>query len=384
MRQEFEEIGAYEQEDFAAVRDSLISDKQFCTLLRTIGSMMDSNPDLVNLIANCRNVDDLDWHIIIPMLDYLLSKTSKGVQLKGSENIGSHNMYLSNHRDIILDATLLTKQLREFDNRRLYMGMGTNLYVLPWIEPLVRLAKCYSVIRGGSPREVLANSTRLSEYIYQIVALDGQSSWLAQREGRAKDSNDLTQPALIKMLLLATKGNNIYEQLAPLNITPVAISYEYDPCDYLKAQELQLRRDNPDFRKTANDDFVSMKQGLLGYKGQIRYNICKPLNCELQQINNSNTIRNAQVNAICEFIDKQIHLNYSIYNVNMIAFDMLQGTRDYADIYTTEQYQQFEKYIDGQLSKIQIADKDTEFLRNKMLEMYSNPLINQLKAQQSK
>ena len=215
MDPKFDHIRAFEQEDFAAVRERLVTDKNFCGLLSILASQMQQGgekPDLAFILKGCENIEDVDYRLIIPFLEFIISKTASSLSIDGTENILSDGqLFLSNHRDIVLDASLLTMLIRKYNNKRVYMGMGTNLYVAPWIEPLVRFAKCFSVIRGGTPRELLNNSLLLSEYIHSVITDKKSSVWLAQREGRAKDSNDLTQPALIKMLL--TRKASLYSGL---------------------------------------------------------------------------------------------------------------------------------------------------------------------------
>lgn len=381
MNTDFSNIRAYEDEDFSTIVPVLLADEQFMQFLGMLSTYIyQSKEAMPRMLAECKSIDDFDKNLIIPFLQFIVKQTATSLDIHHTENLSSAGaLYLSNHRDIILDASLLAMLVRRYNNKRIYMGMGTNLYVLPCIEPLVRLAKCYSVIRGGTPKEMLANSMRLSAYMHQIIVEKKQSAWLAQREGRAKDSNDLTQPALIKMLLLASKEESLCGQLEKLNITPVAITYEYDPCDYLKAQELQIRRDNNNvYHKTKADDYESMKQGLLGKKGRINYVICKSINSELPKVLSATTIRNEQIRTVCELIDNYIHRNYFIYNTNRIAYDLLYEKR-FNTYYTEAERNDFVKYIESRIDMIKIEHKDCDFLRTTLLNMYANPLVNQLK-----
>ncbi|MBQ7210409.1 MAG: 1-acyl-sn-glycerol-3-phosphate acyltransferase [Paludibacteraceae bacterium] len=381
MNTDFSNIRAYEDEDFSTIVPVLLADEQFMQFLGMLSTYIyQSKEAMPEMLAECKSIDDFDKNLIIPFLQFIVKQTATSLDIHHTENLSSAGaLYLSNHRDIILDASLLAMLVRRYNNKRIYMGMGTNLYVLPCIEPLVRLAKCYSVIRGGTPKEMLANSMRLSAYMHQIIVEKKQSAWLAQREGRAKDSNDLTQPALIKMLLLASKEESLCGQLEKLNITPVAITYEYDPCDYLKAQELQIRRDNNNvYHKTKADDYESMKQGLLGKKGRINYVICKSINSELPKVLSATTIRNEQIRTVCELIDNYIHRNYFIYNTNRIAYDLLYEKR-FNTYYTEAERNDFVKYIESRIDMIKIEHKDCDFLRTTLLNMYANPLVNQLK-----
>ena len=222
---------------------------------------------------------------------------------------------------------------------------------------------------------------RLSAYIRDTVARRNQSVWIAQREGRAKDSNDRTQVALLKMFNMS--GNeSLIENFKQLNLCPTAISYEYDPCDYLKAKEFQQKRDDAAYKKSQADDLLNMKTGVMGRKGRVRFYFVGNINEEIDRIASATSVKNEQLTAIAELIDKHIHLNYTIYPNNKVAYDELLGVDRFASEYSADERKAFDQYIQGQLQKIDLPNKDEEFLRTKMLEMYANPLINHLKAQE--
>ena len=216
--------------------------------------------------------------------------------------------------------------------------------------------RAFVVIRNGGFREQRENAIQLSAYIRQLRHR-GKSIWLAQREGRAKDGNDVTQPGVLKMLTI--DSDNFFESIKELNICPVSISYEFDPCDYLKAREMQLKRDNPNWRKSRKDDLVSMSVGIKGYKGQIVCRLTPSINHEIdralaKQPELLTLSRNEQIQFVCQLIDKQIHSAYEIYN------------RDSA----------FDTYIDSRIQLIHLSQKDETFLREKLYEMYNNPVRN--------
>lgn len=310
-----------------------------------------------------------DWLIAFPLLWFMSKKTTKSVslsylgdrkQIEGDIRRGA--FFMTNHRDIVMDSAWLTMLLYKRYFIRPYIGIGNNLFAKWWIEPLVRYLRCFVVIRNGSVHEQLANATTLSHYINDLRR-HRKSIWLAQREGRAKDSNDLTQPSVIKMLTI--DAPDFFEAIKQLNICPVAISYEYDPCDYLKAREMQLKRDNPRWRKTKADDLRSMSTGIKGQKGRVVYRLTPSINHELDAYlqvhpNIRTCSRNEQIRVVCDIIDRHIHLAYEIFE---------HGT-------------DFEQYIDNRLALIKLSDKDTVFLRERMYEIYQNPVINHNKAKQ--
>ncbi len=205
-----------------------------------------------------------------------------------------------------------------------------------------------------------------------------QSIWIAQREGRAKDSNDRTQDSVLKMLAMGGEGDLI-DRLMEMNIAPLAISYEYDPCDFLKAQGFQLKRDIEGYKKTTQDDLISMQTGLFGYKGKVHFQTAPCINDKLEQLDRS-LPKQELFSGISACIDRRIHGNYRIYSGNYVAYDWLNNTSEFADHYTSEEKQRFVTYIEQQLGKIKIPNKDEDFLRGKLLLMYANPLVNYLAA----
>jgi hypothetical protein len=231
--------------------------------------------------------------------------------------------------------------------------------------------KAFTVRRGLSLRETMASSQLMSRYIHYAVTQKRENIWIAQREGRAKDSNDRTQDAVLKMLAM---GGDLKE----LNIVPLTISYEYDPCDYLKAQEFQQKRDNPAFKKSRQDDLDNMKTGIFGYKGRVVYRPAAPVNTWIDEL--KDLPKTEYFKAVAERMDREIHRGYELYPCNYIAMDELDGNTAYAAHYTEADKQRFEAYLKAQLAKITIPNKDEAFLRERMLTMYANPAINKLKV----
>ena len=255
--------------------------------------------------------------------------------------------------------------------------IGDNLLIRPWIETLVRLNNSFIVKRGVSVRQMLEVSKTLSAYIHHAIKNVNESVWIAQREGRAKDSDDRTQGSVLKMLSIGGDKDNLLLNLMDLNIVPVAISYEFDPCDFLKAKEFQMKRDDPDFVKCQRDDLLSMETGILNNKGRVHFTITSPINDSLAKLD-KDMEKNELVSAIASVIDREIYKNYRFYPCNYVAYDLLNGTRRFQEHYGPKDKKQFEEYLQGQLDKIVLPNKDEAFLRKKILEMYSNPLKNYL------
>ncbi|MGM9778177.1 MAG: acyltransferase, partial [Prevotella sp.] len=219
----------------------------------------------------------------------------------------------------------------------------------------------------------------MAEYMHLVINEKHDNIWIAQREGRAKDSDDRTQESIIKMMAMGGEGS-VTERLQQLHIVPVAISYEYDPCDWLKAQEFQLKRDVEGWKKTKADDVLSMQTGIMGYKGRIHYH-CAPCIDDFLASIPEDTPKTDIFRIIAEHIDKGIHANYRLFPNNYIAVDILEGGNRMAEHYTPEDKATFEKYLAAQLGKISIPNKDEAFLKECMLKMYANPAVNQLKVE---
>ena len=238
----------------------------------------------------------------------------------------------------------------------------------------MRVDKAFIVQRSAGLRQMLASSTRLSRYMHYAVTVKQESIWIAQREGRAKDSNDRTQDAILKMMAMGGEGGTV-ERLRQLNLTPIALSYEYDPCDYLKAQEFQQKRDIEGFKKSPADDLLNMQTGIFGYKGRICFRMAACLNPWLDTLP-ANLPKASLFAAVAARIDHEIHKNYELYPGNYAAADLLNGTERFATHYTAEEKDRFENYLQGQIRKVSLPHPDTDFLRERLLTMYANPVFN--------
>jgi len=380
MEFNFDEIRCFNNEEVQVVLERLTNEKQFMKVLSTIYPLLPKE-HIKQRLLSFRSNYAFQKEMVYPFLQYLEANMTKGINLNGLDKIdvAKPYLYISNHRDIILDSAFLCDKLIERGMNTVEIAIGDNLLIFPWIEDLVRVNKSFIVKRGLSARQILESSQRLSAYIAHTINDKKQSIWIAQREGRAKDSNDRTQESLLKMFNMSGSGN-FTENLAKLNICPLSISYEYDPCDYLKAKEMQLRRDEPCFKKQPQDDLLNMQTGVMGYKGKVVYEITGDINRELEAIANKTSNRNEQIELVAKLIDKRIHANYSIFAINKIAYDLIKSESRFENEYTTMEKLDFEKYLSLQIAKIDIENRDDDFLMSKLLEMYANPLINQMEA----
>ena len=376
---EFDDIRPFEPEELPEVFDRLLSNEQFQTILKYFFPQIPFEK-LVQIIKSCKTNDEFQVAISYPFLANLIAKHSKGCDIE-MKNLDRSRpcTFFSNHRDIVLDSAFLNKLLIDAKfSSTCEIAIGDNLLKLPWIVDLVRVNKSFIVRRNLPPRDQLRSSVQLARYMHFAIAEKHESLWIAQREGRAKDSDDRTQKSVLKMLALGGEGSEV-ERLIQLHITPLTISYEYDPCDYLKAQELQLKRDNEGWMKAERDDLISMQTGILGYKGFIHYHPAPSIDAWLEQLP-ANLPKNDLFEQTAQHIDEVIHHHYRLYAGNYAALDLLEGSKQYAQYYTVEEKETFEKYLEGQLAKINILDKDDAFLRHQILTMYANPVINYLKT----
>lgn len=375
---DFEEIRPFHDEEVNEVISSLIKEEGFKHAVHFVMPNIDYDTFSKELLTYT-NKDDFQSKTVVPFLLSLVKSSTSSLSLSGIENIEKTDSYtfMSNHRDIVLDASFLNLLLWQNGFSTSEVAIGDNLLKLPWISNLVRLNKSFIVKRDISGRKMLEISRRLSAYIHFAIKTKHQSVWIAQREGRAKNSDDRTQESLIKMLALEG-SNDLWESIRSVNITPVSISYEYDPCDFLKAREFQMKRDNPDYKKSPEEDLLNMETGMLGYKGNVVFRIAEPINKTLSQITPPED-KAEELACITGTIDKAIHSNYQIYAGNYVAYDELSGSQ-FQDKYTPQEKDIFMQYLDKQLKKIVMPNPDIPYLKEKILEMYANPLRNKLIA----
>ena len=375
--EQFDPIRPFEPDELPDVFDRLLQNEQFSSVLAYLYPDVPKEALAAKMHA-CKDNLDFQKTFCYGFLVQLLARLSKGCDIDiASLDTDSRYTFISNHRDIVLDSALLDKLLIDAGfNTTCEIAIGDNLLKLPWVKDLVRVNKSFIVERALSMREMLMASKRLSEYMHFVIAEKNDNIWIAQREGRAKDSNDRTQEAILKMMVMGGEGS-IIDRLKQLHLVPLAISYEYDPCDYLKAAELQARRDNPSWQKGPMDDVTSMQTGIMGYKGYIHYQCADCIDSYLDTIP-ADTPKTELFRLIADHIDRQIFAGYRLYPNNYVALDLLQGDSAHADHYTAEDKAHFEAYLKDQLDKIEMEGKDNAYLREQMLKMYANPAINQM------
>lgn len=376
----FDEIRPLNNDEVKDAVESLVANPEFKHAVKYI--MPDINWDeFVQLMRSFDTKEAFKSMVARMAVTAIAKKSTFSLDISGRSRLtpGSSYTFISNHRDIVLDASFLNLMLYQVGYGMTQVAIGDNLLIRPWIETLVRLNNSVIVKRGVSGRQMLEASATLSAYIHHTIKETKESIWIAQREGRAKDSDDRTQASVLKMLNMGG-DKDFLSNIMELNIAPVSITYEYDPCDYLKAKEFQQKRDNADFTKSPHDDLLSMETGILGNHGRVHFTLGTPINKTLATLD-KDMDKTALINKIASIIDREIFLHYRFYPGNYVAYDWLTGTRQFAGAYSAKDKEFFEEYIRKQLDKIELPDKDETFLRTKLLEMYANPLKNQLSVQ---
>jgi len=435
----FDEIRPYEAGEMKEAFEALLADRQFNLIMKGFAPWLPKgvrNALLRLAFTGVKTPLDFQKRFMKPVVNHIIRKHCDECMFDDNalpEDKRLRYTFVSNHRDIVLDSGFLDVMLVEHGYpTTVEIGIGDNLLIYPWIKRLVRMNKAFTVRRGLTAHEMIRSSQLMSEYIHYAVTQKKENIWIAQREGRAKDSDDRTQESVLKMLAMGgpivengelrmenydytsngneNRNNNnnenadskanhnsqssilnskLLSSLKELNIVPLTISYEFDPCDYLKAQEFQLKRDNPSFKKSKQDDLDNMKTGIFGYKGCVTYRCGRPVNEWIDEL--KDLPKNEFFKELARRMDHEIHAGYEINAYNCLALDMLNGS----SLETTLKYENndeklvsmrkefFEDYLNDQIAKINIPNKDEAFLRERMLTMYANPLRNYLASQQA-
>ena len=381
---EFDEIRPYEAGEMQQAFRELLADRQFALVLKGFAPWLPKgvrNGLLKLAFTGVKTPLDFQKRFMKPIVRHIIRKHTDGCTFDegplADNDKTQRYTFISNHRDIVLDSAFLDVMLIDHGYpTTVEIGIGDNLLIYPWIKRLVRMNKAFTVRRGLTPKEMLRSSQLMSSYIHYAVTQKKENIWIAQREGRAKDSDDRTQDSVLKMLAMGGEGT-LVEKLRDLNIVPLTISYEFDPCDYLKAQEFQQKHDNPAFKKSRQDDLDNMKTGIFGYKGRVHYHCGTPVNQWIDEL--ADLPKNEFFTALSQRIDNELHQHYRLYPANFIAIDELNGGSAYTEHYSEADKQHFDEYLKERIAKVELEGKDEAFLRERILTMYANPAINQLK-----
>jgi len=326
-------------------------------------------------LLRTHSIRDFQINFAYEAVKKVLEKTSDGLTTSGFEKLEPNTAYffISNHRDIILDTSLLNVSLHEHGLVMTASAIGDNLVKKDFILKLSKLNRNFLVQRNLQPRELLESSKLLSEYMYRLVSKENRSVWIAQREGRTKDGNDATHTGVLKMMAMASDEKNNMDFFKKIKLVPVSISYEYDPTDALKMPQLMAEANDEIYTKDKNEDFITLLSGIIGQKKRIHIHIGEVLDSELTQIAEETNNTNKQIQALAQVIDDSILQSYKLWPTNFIALDLLHNTNTYRDKYTEKEKQLFERRLELRIKK------DDVKMRESFLAMYANPVINKLK-----
>jgi 1-acyl-sn-glycerol-3-phosphate acyltransferase len=383
----FDDIRPYNDQEIKAALEGLLKEPLFYKMMKWV------YPDLgktviQSMMKQIKSVDQFQQEFGAPVFKVVAQKTTSGLTFSNMELLekGKPYLFLSNHRDIILDSALLNVSLMEKGYDTTQIAIGDNLLQTSFAKNLVRANKNFIVNRNINAREIFFYSLRLSNYIRNTIVNDRVSIWIAHREGRSKDGDDRTASGLLKMFTLSS-AQAIEDSLLPLNIIPMCVSYEYDPCDILKANELVHVKLFGSYDKKPGEDFYSMVKGLTGHKGRVNIAVGNPMDKAIEEMRFIQH-KNEKVLHLANAVDTEMHRIFRLWPNNFIAYDMLHGTRDYRDRYTNIQKIAFANYIRGNVIRLGLNRRKlglpregfSKSVRDIMLEMYSNPVVNKRKV----
>ena len=367
----FDDIRPYNDEEAIEAFDRISKDPIFRILIEQFFPKSNFE-EKAQEFRDCKSI--LEFHIKFAhhISRATINSTCNQIFLEGAELLSPDKSYgfISNHRDITMDAIILQVYLYESIQQLMEISFGSNLMMNPFLIDMGKVCKMYKTDRGGTNRELLQHSIRLSQYLKHLIIEKKSSFWIAQRNGRTKDGIDKTDQGLVKMLSLCGR-HNLIEHFASLNITPVSISYQYEPCDYLKVRELYLKQKYHDYKKAPGEDYFSIMHGIQQYKGNFCLRITPTISMELIQTLPEN--ETDFCNAFTQLIDQQTISAYQLWDTNYMAYDILNNDNKYAQHYTTESLNNFLLYIQKQLENIKDIE-DNKTLEKMFLELYANPV----------
>ncbi len=375
IRHNFDEIRPYRDEEIPQMMNKLLGDPVFTKVLKKLFHDEIELKKVQEEMANTRTIESFQLKFMVPFLRNIVNTSTDGLFVSGLENLDRNQsyLYISNHRDIVLDSALLNLEMYHYGYKSTQIAMGSNLLIWPWIEDLSRVNRSIIVKRNIPVKQMLESSRQLSEYIRYSIKNNGDSIWIAQREGRAKDGFDQTQPSLLKMLNMSNKKSSFVKGFSDLRIVPMTISYEIEPCGNEKVAELLERQSNHEFRKTEMDDLLSMASGLKNPKGRVQIQFAPPITQKtLEGIDVKGSI-NENLKNLAEYIDKQIYTNYRLYPNNYIAYDSYFHSSKYLSKYTLEEK---ESFFDMTHQRLQLINQDKDEAMDLWLKMYATPVLN--------
>lgn len=375
---DFEDIRPYRDAEVPEKIEKLLGEPQFQQIIEHVLPEMPYEL-FSNQLMGLKTVKQFQSKMVVPLLDKLLSNSAKGLEFKGIEKLDKEQSYLfvSTHRDIVLDSALMNYILLREGHETAEIAIGDNLMKIPWVVDLVKLNKSFIVKRDLPKEKKVEGSLQLSAYINDTLISQRDSIWIAQRSGRSKNGDDRTNPSILKMFILQGEGESPLDKLRKLNICPVSISYEYNPCDALTLPELMANAKGEKYEKLPMEDMVHMGQGIEGQKGRVSVSFGTPLNKVLSEFENINN-RNELLAKIAAAIDNEIHATYQLMPTNYIAYDVLKESNQFAEHYKAEEKESFLSHMNKSIADI---EGEHDLKRTTFLHMYANPVFNKLNVE---
>ena len=330
-----------------------------------------------DILLSCKSINDFQEKVMDYVIKKILSDTAKNLTFGGLQHFKGDKKFLiiTNHRDIVLDSAIIQVILHKHNIQTTEIAVGDNLISSSFMEDATRSNKMIKVIRNTTPREVYASSQKLSQYIRHSVSSDKSSIWIAQRNGRTKDGWDITEQGVLKMLDMSGSGD-FARDFEELSIMPASISYEFEPCDLLKAVELYISKRRK-YVKSKDEDFNSILTGIMQFKGNIHIEFNEPISVgEIAQA--AVLDKNERFKFLTNAMDKRIISSFKLWKNNYIAYDMLNGSDEYSSEYTEADKQAFIDYMKYKLSS---AEGDMAELEDIFLHIYANPIFNKKSIQ---
>ncbi len=379
MSMDFSDIRYYTDAEFREIRMKFATEPGIVEMMQYFFPQK-SKEDVIKFFESLQSLREFQMKFVVPIIAKIIEQTADELSFSGMDHIdiSEQRLFISNHRNIVLDAALMNYVLyRHFGEQFVTTAnaIGHNLLVKPIVNYLLRSNKSFIVKRALKAQEMLLSSQQLSAYIRQLITSGESSVWIAQREGRSKDGNDETQPGLIKMLSMSG-GKDLVENFAPLKILPVSISYEMDPCIENKVNYLATIERGEKYVKTPKEDYQSMLRGTMGQKGRIHVHFGEEISREVLGTIDPDLPLNKKVKELAKIIDKQIHTNYKLFPIHYFSADMLENSTRFKDHYSEEEKAKYTQQMEEVLQRL---GGDYEVNKRLYLTSFANPLYNALK-----
>lgn len=372
--QDFEDIRPYYDEEINPALKRITAVPEFGKILDFLFPEK-KKEDIISNLLKINSALEFQKQFMHPLVNSIVHKTSKGLTTSGFDLLrpGTPYLFVANHRDIVLDSAILQVILLDFGHETSEITFGSNLMANQFIIDLGRVNRMFKVNRGGNRKELFRNSQILSSYIRYTLTQKKTSAWIAQRSGRTKDGSDKTETGLLKMFNISGT-RDIKASFSELNVLPLSISYEYEPCCAIKIKELISLNMGIPYVKEPGEDLMSIVKGITQPKGHIHLAACRPLNDLLDSADEYQGT-NEKISKLVAVMDDEIYRNYRLWPTNYIAYDMLHQAKNYHHLYTPGDVTSFEAYMQSELSGF---TGDHTLPRKLLLNMYANPVINAL------